>query len=197
MREEIHPLVLIMRILGLFLLLLGLVSCTTTVEDEFAEFEPLIRPQGKAAEEEKAMRMFGDYDPNKKSAFAGKEFRGKEANLRSSFEKKAYVDHPYYQLRKKGYFSDKKAFRTKSAREGSQVASWQNSENSWFKRVFSKRQSSDATREVARQDFRLPQAPRTFDSRSHYEKRDYPLKIIDDPDKDKKIARKDLRDLLN
>ena len=138
---------------------LVLASCTTmSIEEEFAEFEPKVRT-AQESQQDKAMKMFGEYDPNKTSEFQGKAFTfsGKEAKLRSAFEKKEYADgdHPYFKLRKKGFFSDKKAYDTKTAREGSMIASWEGRETSWFKQIFSKKESRLGSEEVARKSFRL------------------------------------------
>ncbi len=180
---------------------LALISCSTmSVEEEFADFEPVIKT-AEESEQDKAMRMFGGYDPEKTSAFQGKEFQfaGRDANLRSSFEKKEYTggDHPYFKLRDQGYFSDKKAFRSKSAREGSMAASWQGEETSWFKRMFSRKESRLGGREVARKDYRLPSTPGTFTERSVYERTEYPLNIIEENDRSKKLSKGDLGSLLN
>ncbi|MFT4640486.1 MAG: hypothetical protein ACI8T1_003815 [Verrucomicrobiales bacterium] len=185
---------------SIFLLLLSaalstLVSCSTTsIDDEYADFSPITRSDDP---QQKALKTFASYDPSKKSAFSGKEFKGKEAYLRSNYEKKEYVDHPYYKLRKKGYFSDKKAFRTKDAREGKMASSWQKKENSWFKRTFSKKESRLGSKEFAKTDYRIPEGPSSLKNRSNYEKKDYPLEIIDEPNRDKEISAKDLHGLLN
>lgn len=80
------------------------ISCQTTVEEEYADFNPIIRSQSES-QESKVMRMFGEYDLEKKSEFQGRayEFEGREANLRKSVKKEAYSfgDHPYFKFRKK------------------------------------------------------------------------------------------------
>lgn len=195
-----------MRLFRLSLLIplswIPLTSCmTTSVEQEFADFEPILRSTDES-QQDKAMRMFGAYDPSKVSNFQGKEYsfgKGNDANVRRSIEKKEYNggDHPYFKLREKGFFSDKKAYRTKAAREGSMVAEWEDTENSWFKKIFSKKESRLGSSQVARKDFRLPKTSRAFSERNAYERKDYPVEIIDDPDREKKISRGTLGSLLN
>lgn len=193
------------RIFQLFLgapaFILALVSCSTmSVEEEFAEYEPIARSQ-KESTDDKLKRMFATADPDKPSAFDGKEFKfqNKEANLRSSFEKKEYADgdHPYFKLRKNGYLSDKKAFQTKDAPESGSSASLQGKENTWFSRVFSKKESDMGSMEVARKEYRISNEPRSLNKRNAYEGQDYPVKIIEDGEKNKRIAKKDLGSLLN
>lgn len=176
------------------------ISCQTTVEEEYADFNPIIRSQSES-QESKVMRMFGEYDLEKKSEFQGRayEFEGREANLRKSVKKEAYSfgDHPYFKFRKKAPFSNEDVFRTQSAREGAMASRWQDEENSWFKRLFSRKEARLNGSELPRKSFTSPQAPRSLSARSHYEKRDYPIQIVDDPQQDKKISREGLRSLLN
>ena len=76
-------------------LALSVVSACKTTED-FSDFEL----KTGESEEAKAERMFFDKDMSKPSSFDGKVFEGKEANLRSSFERKEYPEHPYFKLHK-------------------------------------------------------------------------------------------------
>lgn len=181
---------------------LALASCESmSVEEEFANFEPTIKT-AQESEEDKAMRMFGGYDPEKVSDFQDKkfsQFAGKDAKLRSSFEKKSYNldQHPYFKLRETGYFSDKKPFTGHSAREGSKVASWQQQEDSWFKRTFSRKESTMGNQQVPRRAYDVPQRNDGFTKRNVYERTKYPLQIISDPNQGEQITKDDLNSLLN
>ena len=186
----------IMRVCLLPLALCVLIGCqSTSVEDEFADFEPIIRTED--SEEAKAIKMFAGYDPNKKSAFDGKTFEGKEANLRSSIERKEYFEeHPYYKLHQNKTLADK-VFDKDKAREGSMIAPWQGEEDSWFKRTFSRKSSNERQKQIARKEAGLSgNGTEWVDKRARYEKEKFPLNIIEEPNKDKQLTRKDLRALL-
>ena len=119
-----------MRFLALFLILPVLVSCqSTSIEDEFAEFEPKAGSQEQSAEA-KAMKTFASYDPEKKSSFDGKKFEGKESSLRSRYENKdaftkdAFKEHPYFKLHDNKTMANK-VYNKTEAREGNLTSSYQ------------------------------------------------------------------------
>ena len=180
-------------LLSAIVLLALAVSCSTTsVDKEFADFAPITR-----SEEEKALKMFATHDLSRKSAFDGRQFRYREANLRRSFPKKAYGDHPYFKLRKTGDFSDKKAPDRKEARQGSMVAPQQRKKGSWLKRVFSKKTAKQSEMMIPRRNYRLPDAPRRWERRSPDEAKNYPVEIMEDHNERKRISRGNLEGLLN
>ena len=77
------------------------------------------------------------------------------------------------------------------------IASWEGEENSWFKQIFSKKESRLGSAEVVKKSFRLPDSSQPFTERSRYDQKDYPVEIIEDPDRKKKISKGALSDLLN
>lgn len=195
-----------MRFLASFLLLSVLVSCqTTSIEDEFAEFEPKESSFQESAEA-KAMKTFASYDPNKKSSFDGKKFEGKEASLRSRYENKdaftkdAFKEHPYFKLHDNKSMANK-VYNKTEAREGNLTSPFQGKEDgSWFKRAFSKKSARDREKQVARESARLADGGRDWKGdRSQYEGREYYRKFepMDDDDQSKKLNRSQLRALLN
>lgn len=194
-----------MRLLSLCLVLpflggMGVSCSTTTVEEEFSDFEPIIRSESQR-QEDNAMRMFGSYDAAKPSEFQGKSytFSNRDANLRKPYAKKEFEmgEHPYFKLRGKNYFSDKRPFATRSAQEGSMVSNWQDDESSWVSRMFSKKEAPLNQSTLPKKAYGTPSPPRFLGNRSQYDTKDYPLKIIEDPNQKKRISRDALGSLLN
>ena len=189
-----------MRFLPYLLLPLFVVSCQTmSIEDEFADFEPSTSTQPESPEA-KAMKMFAEYDADKKSAFDGKKFEGKEASLRSTYETKDYYkDHPYFKLHQNKDIADK-VFGRSSAREGEMTAPWQSERDSWFKRTFTKTSANDRQKQVAKESARIPEDSRKWlAERNDYEGNPSNIKYepMADPRREKKLTRAHLRSLLN
>ncbi len=195
-----------MRFLALFLILPVLVSCqSTSIEDEFAEFEPKAGSQEQSAEA-KAMKTFASYDPEKKSSFDGKKFEGKESSLRSRYENKdaftkdAFKEHPYFKLHDNKTMANK-VYNKTEAREGNLTSSYQGKkDDSWFKRAFSKKSTRDREKQVARESARLADGGTDWKGdRSQYEGKEFYRKFepMKDTDQSKKLNRSQLRQLLN
>ncbi len=162
-------------------------------DDEWESFEPKVAE----TEEQKVERMFGSIDFEKKSAYDGKAFDGKEANLRSEYEKKEANEHPYFSWRDKGVFDKKDSRFTNQATEAGESANWQGEEASWFKKMFSKKDARDSRKVFDREAYRLPENTRDREQRSHYEGRSYWTEILKEPNQNKKLSVEDVRDLLN
>lgn len=195
-----------MRFLASLLMLPVLVSCqSTSIEDEFAEFEPKESSFHESAEA-KAMKTFASYDPEKKSSFEGKKFEGKEATLRSRYESKdafkkdAFKEHPYFKLHDNKSMANK-VYNKTEAREGDLASPYQGKEDgSWFKRAFTKKSTRDRENQVAREGARLADGGKDWKGdRSQYEGKEFYRKFepMNDDNQSKKLNRSQLRALLN
>ena len=186
-----NPCRFLLSCLGGFAVLISASSCKTT--EDFSDFEL------KTAEtdEDKAKRMFANIDMKKTSAFQGKEFSGKEAHLRSAFERKEYPEHPYFQLDKNNPFKKGNNEFDGQAREGKETANWQEKKNSWFKRTFAKRDARKAN-QISRKEFNVRDQAYDLEKRSRFENQTfYGDKIISQPNKGKEWTVDDVRELLN
>ena len=177
--------------LGGFAILVSASSCKTT--EDFSDFDLKIAE----SDEDKTKRMFANIDMTKTSAFAGKEFSGKEANLRSEFERKEFPEHPYFKLGKDKPFRKGNDQFNGEAREGKETANWQEKDNSWFKKTFAKRDARKAN-QISRKEFNVRGQANDLENRSRFEKKTfYGSKIIDQPNKGKEWTVEDVKELLN
>ena len=185
----------LVTLVGGLLVLGNIVSCQTT---DYSDFE-LKMPErdDDMAKMAKVENMFAKVDITKKSSFEGKQFEGREAYLRSNFERKDYPEHPYFQLGKEKPLRKGNDYFNGDAREGKETAFWQDKNNSWFKKAFKKREARSAN-QITRKEFNVRQQTNQLDNRSGFEKKKfYGDKIIDAPNKDKAWTIDDVKDLLN
>lgn len=158
----------------------GLVSCASSAStsEEF-DFE-IKRPE---TNEEKMERVFGSYDPKKRSLEEGKSFHfGGTGNsdFAKSVDRKAYPVHPYFKVRDREILGDFSVPR-ESAREANMAADQQGRTNRRFQRTFRTGEAEPFKKALPKRenpDFTDSQRP---SSNAHeYGKREFWTEIIED-----------------